>query len=101
MTKSALASFALAAAFPGLAAAAERQSKEAFRWSGRAAGLFVRNINGPISVEAAAAGGEIEVVVTVSWKDSAPDAIRWEVQSGSKGVSAFACPRARASTSRR
>lgn len=90
MTKSALASFALAAAFPGLAAAAERQSKEAFRWSGRAAGLFVRNLSGPITVEAAPAGGDIEVVGTVSWKDSAPDAIRWEVQAGDRGVTVCA-----------
>lgn len=90
MTKTALASFAIAAAFPGLAAAAERQSKEAFRWTGKADGLFVRNLSGPIIVEAAPPGGEIEIVGTVSWKDSAPDGIRWEVQSGSKGVTVCA-----------
>lgn len=98
MTKSALASFAIAAAFPGLAAAAERQSKEAFRWSGKAPGLFVRNLNGPITVEAAPAGGPIEVVGTVSWKDSAPEEIRFEVKASDQGVTVCALwPSTRAS----
>lgn len=62
-----------------------RQSKEAFSWKGKAPGLYIRDLNGSIAVEASA-GTDIEVTGTVSWKDSNPADIRFETKTGPQGV---------------
>ena len=70
---------------PVLLHAETRQSKDAFSWKGKAPALFMRNLNGPIQVEGSA-GAEIEVTASVSWKESNPADIRFEVKPGSRGV---------------
>jgi len=66
-----------------------RQSKEAFSWKGKAPGLFLRDLNGSIQVEGST-GAEIEITGTMSWKDSNPADIRFEVKPGSQGVTVCA-----------
>jgi hypothetical protein len=63
-----------------------RQSKETFRWTGRSPTLFLRNLNGRIDVTGVAAGDEIEVVGTVSWRSSDPSLVRVETYANAGGV---------------
>jgi hypothetical protein len=65
----------------------ERQSRDAFHWRGAAPGVFLRNLNGPVTVEAAQ-GNEIEIVGTVSWVRGDPSSVKVELRPGARGVTA-------------
>ncbi len=64
------------------------QSAEAFAWRGRlepGKTLLLRNLNGPIVVEAAA-GDEAEVTAGVGFEKSSPKDIRFEQRTDARGV---------------
>jgi hypothetical protein len=63
-------------------------SEKGFEWRGRidpGKALLLRNLNGPVSVEAAS-GGEVEVTATVAFEKSNPRDIRFEQRSDERGV---------------
>jgi hypothetical protein len=63
-----------------------KQSKEIFRWSGKAGTVFLRNLNGPMEVVGTAKGGDVEVVAVAHWTNADPAKTKVEAKTSPKGV---------------
>lgn len=71
----------------GMASAAPKSSRTAFRWSGPAGGtLRIRDLNGAVVVERAPAGAAVSVIAEVRWRRSNPAAIHIVRRQGAGGT---------------
>jgi hypothetical protein len=78
--------YSVPAAAQAKAGGAAKQSKEIFRWKGKAPGLDLENLNGSLQIVGVAAGTEMEIVGVATWQGSDAPQVKVDVKTSAEGV---------------